>query len=189
MATTKNRSTHTNGVGIVGAAVAGLAVGLVANLGRKAVVQGMTAALGDWADGLIAEHAATSKIFDALEQTTVADTNKRTMLLTQLKHALGKHAFQEENVVYPAMRRHGLTSEADHLNHDHAYVKQFLFELTEMERNDAGWLPKVREFRTELDRHVREEEDTLFPKLHAALGPEGNEHVTAAMNKEGFKLA
>lgn len=194
MATTKKKSTHQSGAldgkaGIVGAAVAGLAVGIAANLGRKAIVQGMTAASGDWADGLAAEHAATSKIFDGLEQTTEADSAKRTVMLTQLKHALGKHAFQEENVVYPAMREHGLTEEADHLNHDHGYVKQFLFDLTEMERDDIEWLPKVRKFRAELDEHIREEEDTLFPKLHAALGTEGNAHVTAAMNKEGFKLA
>lgn len=195
MANSQGKSSHSGSssfdgkAGIIRAAVAGLAVGMAANLGRKAVVQGMTANAGDWSEGLTAEHNAVSKIFDALELTTEENTTKRTVLLTQLKHALGKHAFQEENVVYPAMREHGLTDEADHLNHDHGYVKQFLFELTEMERSNPMWLAKAREFRTELDRHVREEEDTLFPKLRAALGPDGNDHVTAAMNKEGFKLA
>ena len=184
-----NKSSSVGTAGVIGAAIAGVAVGLAANIGRKAVVQGMTAATGDWADGLKAEHTAALEIFDAIELTTDDETAKRTTLLTQLKHALGKHAFQEENVVYPAMREHGLTEAADHLNHDHGYVKQYLFDLTEMERGDFDWLPKVREFRTTLETHVREEEDTLFPKLHAELGDAGNKHVTAAMNNEGFKLA
>lgn len=174
---------------MIGAAVAGLAVGLAANLGRKAFVQGMTANAGNWSDGLKAEHDATLMIFDTIEKTDESQIAKRKTLLMQLKHALGKHAFEEENVVYPAMREHGLTEEADHLNHDHGYVKQFLFELTEMEPDSPQWIAKVREFREQLEEHVREEEDELFPKLESALGEEGNAHVTAAMNKEGFKLA
>lgn len=194
MATTEKRTekktSNKGGTGaIIGAAAIGVAAGLAANLGRKAAVQGVTAAAGDWAEGLKAEHAATLKVFDILEQTDETQVRRRTMLLTQLKHALGKHAFQEENVVYPAMREHDQIEAADALNHDHGYVKQYLFELTELSRDDPAWLPKVREFRADLEKHIREEEDTLFPKLHAALGEKGNKHVTMAMNKEGFKLA
>lgn len=184
-----NRAGEDSKGSIIGAALTGLAVGLAANFGRKAVVQGMTSAAGDWSDGLKAEHDAALKIFDLIEATTDKQTTKRALLLTQLKHALGKHAFEEENVVYPAMRDHGLKEEADHLNHDHGYVKQFLFELTEMERDDPEWIGKVAEFRSEIERHIREEEDTLFPRLHQALGDEGNAHVTSLMNKEGFKVA
>ena len=42
---------------IAAAAVAGAAVGIAANYGRKLVVQGLGAS-GDWVDGLAAEHAA-----------------------------------------------------------------------------------------------------------------------------------
>jgi iron-sulfur cluster repair protein YtfE (RIC family) len=186
----KSNTSFPKGAGpVIGAAAAGLAAGLLANLGRKAVVQGVTAAAGRWDQALTAEHEATAKIFDLLEGTDESQVAKRTTLLTQLKHALGKHAFQEENVVYPALRAHGLTAEADELNTEHGYVKQALFDLTEMPRDDAGWLPRVQQFRDEIDAHVREEEDVIFPKLVAQLGEKGNEHVTVAMNKEGFKLA
>lgn len=174
---------------MIGAAFAGLAVGLAANLGRKALVQGMTAHAGNWSDGLKAEHDATLKIFDVIEETSADQIAKRKALLAQLKHALGKHAFEEENVVYPAMRDHGLEAEADHLNHDHGYVKQFLFDLTEMAPDNPGWIAKVGEFRAQIEEHMREEENELFPMLESALGEKGNAHVTAAMNKEGFKVA
>jgi hemerythrin superfamily protein len=173
----------------VAAAIGGLALGLMANVGRKALVQGIGASAGEWDEMLKAEHDVTMKIFDKLAETTEAQTAKRKMLLMQLKHALSKHAHEEENVVYPAMRENGLTDEADHLNHDHGYVKQYLFELTEMKPSDPEWLGKVEEFRTHIEKHVREEEDELFPSLRQKLGKDGNAHVTAAVNKEGFKAA
>jgi hemerythrin superfamily protein len=187
--TTKKNSTNNTTGAFIGAAAIGVAAGLAANLGRKAAVQAVTAAAGDWMEGLKAEHRVTLKIFDTLEQTDESQVRGRGMLLMQLKHALGKHAFQEENVVYPAMRQHDQIEAADSLSHDHAYVKQYLFELTETPKDSPAWLATVRKFRADLENHISEEEDVLFPALHEALGEAGNKHVTLAMNKEGFKLA
>jgi hypothetical protein len=36
---------------------------------------------------------------------------------------------------------------------------------------------------------MREEETDLFPRLKAKLTPEKNKELTAAMNKEGLKVA
>lgn len=173
----------------VGAAAAGLVAGLAANIVRKAIVQGPTALAGNWDEALAAEHAATLAIFDKLEATDDSQTTKRTILLTQLKHALAKHALQEENVVYAALRDHAQTEDADKLNHEHGYVKQFLYDLTILPRGDAGWLPKLREFRVLIERHVREEEDDIFPSMRRALSEQENKQLTLAMNKEGLKIA
>lgn len=174
---------------LLSAAAAGFVVGLAANFGRKAVVQGITAAQGEWDEGLKAEHRLTLRLFDAIEKTDASQTWKRGMLLTQLKHALAKHAFEEENVVYPAMRDHGQVEDADQLIHDHGYVKQYLHDLGAMPNDDPQWIAKVRKFRSEIEAHIAEEEDALFPRLRAALGKEGNAHVTAEMNKAGFAAA
>ena len=183
----KNGS-YTGAAVAIGAGV-GLAAGLLANVARKAAVQSPTMLAGEWDEALAAEHALALKIFDGMQATTEADTGKRATLLMQLRHALGKHAFQEENTVYAMMRDQGMTEGADHLNHEHGYVKQFLFELTEMEKSDPAWLPKVNEFRTMIEEHMREEENDLFPKMKAQLSPEQNKHLTVQMNKEGLKLA
>lgn len=178
-----------NPAALLGVAAAGFAIGLAANLGRKAAVQSLTTFKGQWDEGLKAEHRLTIKLFDALEATTASDTRKRKALLVQLQHALAKHAFEEENVVYPAMRDHGQIEEADKLVHDHGYVKQYLFDLSEMDAADPAWIAKVREFRAEIEAHVEEEEQRLFPRLKRALGDDGNKHVTAVMNKAGFAAA
>ena len=174
---------------LLGAAAVGFVVGLAANFGRKAVIQGITAVQGEWDEGLKAEHRLTLRFFDAIEKTDATQKWKRGMLLTQLKHALSKHAFEEENVVYPAMRDHGQIEEADKLVHDHGYVKQYLHDLSEMPNDDSAWIAKVREFRADIEAHIEQEEKELFPRLRAALGAEGNKHVTAEMNKAGFAAA
>ena len=170
-------------------ATAGLAVGFAANFVRKAIVQAPTVAAGDWDEALTAEHRATLALFDAIQKTTSAQTTKRATLLMQLKHALAKHDAQETNAVYPAMRDNGQIEQADHLNHDHGYVKQFLYDLTIMPKSDAGWLPKVNEFRIAIEKHMREEEDEIFPSLRRSLSEEDNKALTVAMNKEGLKVA
>ncbi|WP_254601941.1 hemerythrin domain-containing protein [Sphingomonas bacterium] len=174
---------------MVGIAAAGLAVGLAANVARKFAVQAPTLLAGDWDQALKAEHDLTLKVFDALQATNETNTTKRGMLLMQLKHALAKHAMEEENVVYPALREIGEVEAADDLNKDHGYVKQYLYELTEMPKASIDFLPKVARFRADIERHMREEENTLFPRLKNRLSPERNKEITAQMNKEGLKLA
>jgi hemerythrin superfamily protein len=163
--------------------------GAAGNLVRKTIVQAPTALTGNWYEALAAEHRAALAIFDRLEQTEPQARTRRALLFTQLKHALGKHAFQEENAIYPALRANGLAEEADKLNHEHGYVKQHLYELSGMNKDDPRWLPNLAEFRILLASHIREEEDELFPKMRELLGPEENKSLSAAMNKEGFKLA
>jgi hemerythrin superfamily protein len=174
---------------LVGVAAAGLVTGLAVNLGRKMVVQAPSALAGDWLDAIKVEHKLALALFDKLQATRSEDTGKRTALLTQLKHALGKHAFTEENVIYTALRSWGDKADADKLNHDHGYVKQNLYDLESMENSSPAFLEKVASFRAELEEHIREEEDSIFPPLHAALGDTGNAKVTAQANREGFKLA
>lgn len=174
---------------LAGAGAAGIALGVLAMIGRKAVVQAPTALAGRWDEALAAEHKAVLKLFDALEATEDRATTKRSMLLTQMKHALAKHALQEENAVYPALRDAGMVEGADELNKEHGYVKQYLYELETMPNGSPKFLETVRRFRGEIEDHMREEEKELFPKLAAKLSEEKNKALTGMMNKEGFKLA
>lgn len=190
---TSGRSTFSwsgNQTGVIAAAVvAGAAVGLAANLGRKMVVQGLGAAAGDWADMLTAEHRAVLALFDKLEATEDSQTWMRAHILTKIKNALGKHALEEENAVYPALREANETHDADALNGEHGYVKTFLYELENMPKSSPEWIERVRAFRRLLQEHIRMEEDEVFPRLRAALGEEGNAKLSMAVAREGMKLA
>jgi len=171
---------------IIGAAIAGAAFGIAANFGRKFVTQAMSGAAGDWDEVLATEHDMTLTVFDKMLATDPSQTFKRTMLVKQLTHALDKHAHQEENVVYPALREAGQKVEADQLNGEHGYVKTYLYELNQMAADDPFWLEKVREFRGLIAEHAKMEEEQVYPTLKKGLDEEANARITSLMNRDGF---
>lgn len=172
------------------AAVAGAALGLAANMGRKLMMQAATAGghMG-WDEALRAEHDATRALFDQIEATDDGQTTMRSHLLAKLKNALAKHAIEEENVVYPALREANFAHDADALNGEHGYVKTFLYELENMAKDSPDWLAKVREFRSMIEEHIKMEEEEVFPKLKEHLSDEQNRKISLSMHKEGLKLA
>jgi hemerythrin superfamily protein len=174
---------------IAGAALAGAAIGIAANVGRKLFVQFSSGATGDWLDALKTEHQLTLAIFDKIEATDDSQTMLRMHLLTKLKHALDKHAVEEENVIYPALRQANLAHDADALNAEHGYVKTYLYELETLPKDSPDWLARVRDFRSMLQEHMRMEEDEVFPTFRQALSDAQNARLTSLMNKEGFKVA
>jgi len=171
------------------AAAAGAAVGFAANFGRKLVVQGAAARAGDWDEILHQEHELVLALFEQIEATGEDQARLRLHLLGKLKAALGKHAVEEENVIYPALREANSAHDADALNGEHGYVKTFLYELEKLDAADPDWLPRLRTFRRMLEEHIRMEEDEVFPALKAQLDEAGNAKLGAAMLKEGMALA
>ncbi|HWH17703.1 MAG TPA: hemerythrin domain-containing protein [Allosphingosinicella sp.] len=174
---------------LFGAALAGAAVGIAANMGRKLFVQATSGAMGDWADALATEHKMTLAIFDKIEATSDDQTMMRTTLLAKLKYALTKHALEEENVIYPALRHANSVHDADTLESEHGYVKTHLYELETMAKDSPEWLARVRDFRSMIEHHMQMEENEVFPALRSQLSDEQNSKLSAMMNKEGYKFA
>jgi hemerythrin superfamily protein len=174
---------------VIAAALGGAAIGLAANYGRKALMQGMEASLGDWDEILAAEHDAALAIFDKMLATDQTQTFKRKMLLMKLTHALDKHAHQEEMVVYPALREDDQASDADHLEGEHGYIKTFIYELNKIGADAPNWLEKVREFRGLVHEHAEMEERQVFPRFKRDMTPEQNAEITSLVNRDGFWMA
>ena len=174
---------------LLAAGLAGAAVGIAANYGRKFVTQAMSGVSGDWDEVLATEHDMALAIFDKMLATDASQTWKRGMLLMQLTHALDKHAHEEEMVVYPALREAGQATEADQLNGEHGYIKTFLYELGQMGPEASNWLEKVREFRALVAEHAKMEEEEVFPAFKRSLDEEQNAKITSLVNKDGFWMA
>ena len=174
---------------IIAAAIGGAAIGMAANYGRKALMQGIEATGGDWDQILTAEHQMALGIFDKMLATDETQTFKRKMLLMKLTHALDKHAHQEEMVVYPALRQDDLAVDADHLEGEHGYIKTFIYELNRMDTDSSIWLEKVREFRTLVYEHAQMEEQQVFPKFKQSMSEQQNADITSLVNRDGFWMA
>jgi hemerythrin superfamily protein len=174
---------------LLGAALAGAAIGFAANYGRKALMQGMEAAAGDWDEILAAEHEMALAVFDKMLATDESQTFKRKMLLMKLTHALDKHSHEEEMVVYPALREANEIADADHLEGEHGYIKTFIYELNEMGADASTWLEKVREFRQLVSEHAHMEEEEVFPNFKRGMSEEQNARITSLVNRDGFWMA
>ena len=175
---------------LLGALAAGAAIGLGANWARKFIQQKSEsmAAGNEWDEILKLEHRATLAKFDLLLATDDSETGKRASLVKTIHYALNKHAHQEEQVVYPALRQANETVDADHLEHEHGYVKTFLYELENMPKDSPNFLSRVREFRDLIEEHAKMEEEQVFPRFKSALTPEQDKKITMLMNKEGMKM-
>jgi hemerythrin superfamily protein len=180
---------NNNNAALVGAALAGAAIGFAANFGRKFLTQAMSGAAGDWDEVLAAEHDAAMAIFDRMLATDETQTFKRGMLLMKLTHALDKHAHEEEMVVYPALREANEAHDADVLEGEHGYVKTFIYELNQMGTDAPNWLEKVREFKALVQKHAHMEEEEVFPRFKKALSEEQNAKITNLVNRDGFWMA
>jgi hemerythrin superfamily protein len=174
---------------ILGAALAGVAIGFAANFGRKALMQGMEASAGDWDEILTAEHDAALELFDKMLATDESQTFKRKMLFMKLCHALDKHAHAEEMVVYPALREANEVGDADQLESEHGYIKTFIYELNQMGPDAPNWLEKVREFRQLVSEHAHMEEEQVFPRFKREMDEEQNDRITSLVNRDGFWMS
>jgi hemerythrin superfamily protein len=170
-------------------AALGLFAGLALPQARKAVMQGPSVAAGNWMDALIAEHRIVEKSVEALLKTRDDEMAKREMLLAKIAHALTKHAIEEENVVYPALAEHGHADQAHHSIEEQGQVKALIYDLRRIPSTDPVWITKAHAFWAALQKHVREEENDIFPAFRDALSREENARLTRMMNWEGFKVA
>ena len=152
-------------------------------------MQGMEAAAGDWFEMLKKDHDEIQKILEQMLATDERQTWKRSMLLMKVAHKLDKHSYEEETVIYPALREDNDMVEADQLDTEHGHVKTLIFELKQMDTDASNWLETVRKLRDSLDEHIRMEENEVFPRLMEDLDEEKSAKITAMVNKAGFMMA
>lgn len=172
-----------------GAAVVGLAAGLAASAGRKAAMHAAEAAIsGDWIDSLKAEHLDIVEVLDDIDQTGADHPGKRKRLAARLKTLIDRHTFQEESVVYPAVKLSGAIEPAAALVDDHAEVKSLLYLLDKADPAAAAWTETIGGLRVALEAHIRREEDEVFPALCAGLSARESAELTHLMLKAGSKL-
>ena len=127
---------------------------------------------GAWLDMVKAQHAMILATFDRILATNNSQAAERATLQGRLTYLLIAHFVAEENVIYPALAKFGMTPASTHLYAEQDQAKVINAELGWSPKNDAGWLRQVGDMRKAVYQHaVVEEERDLFPKLQQAAGP------------------
>jgi hypothetical protein len=131
---------------------------------------------------LKADHQKVAGLFEQLES---AGGQGKLRVFEQIKAELELHAHIEEKIFYPALEKpeetHDLTLEA---YEEHDVVKKLLRELSRARTANEDWEAKAKVLQENVEHHVEEEENELFPKAEAALGDEAIERLGARMETE-----
>jgi hemerythrin-like domain-containing protein len=183
------RSNHAGRVlGALGAAALGMFAVLAVGRAKRAAAKAVVVLHGDWEGQLKTEHRAVKRMLKAMVETEIGDAAKRSALLAELADALTRHAVEEENVVYPALRGLGAVEEVHALLQDHADMKTMIRQLEEAGPEDPAWEDRARSLKRLVERHIRVEEKDAFPRLHTDPEPGTNEKITRLVRREGAKV-
>src|SRR5215216_6658749 len=116
------------------------------------------------------DHRKVEQLFTELES---ASGKGKLQVFEQIKTELELHTHIEEKIFYPALEEpeetHDLTLEA---YEEHAVVKKLLSELSRARTANEEWEAQAKVLRENVEHHVEEEENELFPKAGSALGEE-----------------
>ena len=101
------------------------------------------------------------------------DSDARRELVPRIRSELLAHARAEESVVYPAfMEIPGMAEEMAHAKEEHDEMEDKLDECLAVGIDDDAFFTKWHAFALEVEKHVIEEEQKIFPKAKRAMTEE-----------------
>ena len=116
------------------------------------------------------EHEKVAKLFKDIEGTSSSALASRDSLFNELKMALDLHTKAEEQVFYvPLKQNTDSRFETLEAIEEHHVVDLLLKELAGMPNNKEEWMAKLCVLKEEVQHHVDEEENELFPMARTLL--------------------
>jgi len=119
---------------------------------------------------LKADHAEVKAMFEQYEGLGKRALKAKKTLATKICHELIKHTTAEEEIFYPAVRADADDSEdlVDEATVEHASAKDLIAQILSMEPGDDLYDAKVTVLSEQIEHHVKEEEQEMFPKARAS---------------------
>jgi hypothetical protein len=123
------------------------------------------------------DHEHLDRLLHQLELATEAE---RAPVLLRIHRLVFPHAFAEESVLWPMIRRHvgGGERMTLHVEQEHQEVNEIAVELQDPELSEPDRETRLRRLVAVLRDDVRDEEDVLLPRLQARMS-------TAALRRYG----
>src|SRR3954451_14605098 len=134
---------------------------------------------------LIRQHGTLLSLLTQMEDVPRESHAKRMSLFLLFKRTLAKHALAEEDIIYPLLEDDAKRAEeTEKLYREHARMKVLLFELERSVNETEAWAARVRDLRSEIEPHARQEEEVEFPKLRELMDKKGNVELARKIHQE-----
>ncbi len=135
------------------------------------------------------DHTEIKAMLSDLEDTTERAEKTRTEGLAKMKHELGIHEAIEEEIFYPALKEHPKTKDiALEGYEEHHVVDTIMGELEDVEPSDEVWMAKFSVLKENLEHHISEEEDEMFPKVEQVFEDEELQELGERMQERKEEL-
>lgn len=115
--------------------------------------------------------------------------DEKIRLLGLVCERLTIHAEIEERHFYPFARSAGIQDLVDHSIEEHALAKHTISELLQVKRNDPRIDVLFTQLMTSVQQHVKEEENTFFPRLTSVVSQDDLIRVAEEMQATADDLA
>ena len=118
-------------------------------------------------DLLEQQHREVEKLFASLEKATRKENKRR--LFEKIADKLAVHAAIEEHHFYPTVKARRTEDILLESLEEHLSIKRVLADLLEMDADDETFDAKTKVLQEQVEHHVGEEENDLFPKVKKLL--------------------
>jgi len=137
-------------------------------------------------DLLESQHREVEKLFKAIEKTSKGEEKIR--LFEEIADKLAIHAAIEEHHFYPAVKEKRTEDILLESVEEHLTIKRTLADLLKLDVGDEQFDPKIKVLKEEVQHHVGEEENDLFPKVKKILSAEELDALEQEMVAEQDEL-
>ena len=128
------------------------------------------------------DHDKVKGVITQIEETTARATKKREELFQGLVDDLTVHERIEEEIFYPTVGKHEKAKDIVLESYvEHEVVDDLTDEISTLEADDDKWLPTFKVFKENLEHHITEEEDELFPKVREIFSKEELQEIGGQM--------
>ncbi len=133
------------------------------------------------------DHDQVKTAMSELGETESAEG--REALFNDLRRDLEVHEVIEEEIFYPALREHPRAKEIVLEGYEeHHVVDTLLQELSALSFDDETWGAKAKVMIENVEHHIEEEEEEMFPKARQVLDKEQIEALGERMQQRKKEL-
>jgi len=136
-------------------------------------------------DLLKQQHREVEKLFEKIGK---AGPDEKEKLFDELADSLAVHAAIEEQHFYPATKDARTEELLQEAVEEHLSMKRIIADLLEMEPDDAQFDAKIKVLQEQVEHHVEEEENELFPKVQKLHSKDELEDLGVLMEQTAEEL-